>query len=132
LTRRPKRSILHQRLAVSTCWWCGPRPSREVGRNGETTTPRGPTIRSPSIVWNSFFRLLFLTSGPNLGAWPDCWVSVEFFHASIPRKGSGSTTTTTTKRSICCFLDGETWQVNEQNTNCIQLHTVYPLSYYNR
>jgi len=41
-----------KRLAAST-WWCGPRPSfREVGRNGETTTPRGPTIRSPPIVWN--------------------------------------------------------------------------------
>jgi len=25
--------------------------------------------------------------------WPDCWVSVEFLHAPIPRKGSGSTTT---------------------------------------
>jgi len=37
-------------LATST-WWCGSRPSiREVGRNGETTTPRGPTIRSPPIA----------------------------------------------------------------------------------
>jgi len=37
---------LHQRLAAST-WWCGPRPSiREAGRNSESTTPRGPTIRS--------------------------------------------------------------------------------------
>jgi len=39
--------------------------------------------------------LTFLTSGPDLGAWPDCWVSVEFFYAPIPQKGSGSTTTTT-------------------------------------
>ena len=31
---------------------------------------------------------LFLTYGPDLGVWPDCWVS---------GKGSGSTTTTTTK-----------------------------------
>jgi len=35
----------------------------------------------------------FLTSGPDLGAWPDCWISVEFFHAPILQKGSGSTTT---------------------------------------
>jgi len=29
-----------------------PRPSiRKVGRNGETTTPKGPTIRTPPIVW---------------------------------------------------------------------------------
>jgi len=40
-------TLLHQRLAAST-WWYGPRPSiREVGRNGETTTLRGPTIWSP-------------------------------------------------------------------------------------
>jgi len=37
--------------------------------------------------------LPFLTSGPDLGAWPDCWVSLEFFHAPIPRKVSDSTTT---------------------------------------
>jgi len=44
---------LHQRLAAST-WWCGSRPSiREVGQNGETTTPRGPVIRLPPIVWRS-------------------------------------------------------------------------------
>jgi len=24
---------------------------------------------------------IFLTSGPDLRAWPDCWVSVEFLHA---------------------------------------------------
>jgi len=29
--------------------------------------------------------LPFLTSGPDLGAWPDCWVSVEFLHAAISR-----------------------------------------------
>jgi len=33
-----------------------------------------------------------LTSGPDLAAWPDCWVSVKFLQAPIPRKGSGSTT----------------------------------------
>ena len=38
---------------------------------------------------------LFLTYGPDLGVWPDCWGSAEFLHAPIPRKGSGSITTTT-------------------------------------
>jgi len=36
----------------------------------------------------------FLISGLNLGACPDCWVSVEFLHAPIPWKESGSTTPT--------------------------------------
>jgi len=30
---------------------------REVGRNGETTTPRGLIIRSPPIVWITKFAL---------------------------------------------------------------------------
>ena len=30
---------------------------------------------------------LFLTYGPDLGVWPDCWVSAEFLRAPIPRKG---------------------------------------------
>ena len=38
---------------------------------------------------------LFSIYGPDLGVWPDCWVSAEFLCAPIPRKGSGSTTTTT-------------------------------------
>jgi len=38
--------------------------------------------------------LRLLTSRPDLGTWPDCWVSVEFLRAPIPRKRSGSTTTT--------------------------------------
>ena len=37
---------------------------------------------------------LFLTYGPDLGVWPDCWVVAEFLCTPIPRKGSGSTTTT--------------------------------------
>jgi len=36
-------------------------PLREVGQNGETTTPKGPTIRSPPIVWNPP-HLTFLSS----------------------------------------------------------------------
>ena len=37
---------------------------------------------------------LFLTYGPDLGVWPNCWVFAVFLRAPIPRKGSGSTTTT--------------------------------------
>ena len=39
----------------------------------------------------------FLIYSPDLGVWPDCWVSAKFLRAPIPQKGSGSTTTTTTK-----------------------------------
>ena len=42
-----------------------------------------------------FSLSLFLTYGPDLGVWPNCWVSAEFLHAPIPRKRSGSTSTTT-------------------------------------
>ena len=82
------------------------------------------SIISSSIVLllNPFANLslapLFLFSiyGPDLGVWPDCWVSAEFLRAPIPRKGSGSTTTTTTRSyvandhgthgpvSFCCIL----------------------------
>ena len=41
---------------------------------------------------------LFLIYGPDLGVWPDCWVSAEFLRAPIPRKGPGSTTTTNSIR----------------------------------
>ena len=37
---------------------------------------------------------LFLFYGPDLGVWPDCWVSAEFLHPPIPRKGPDSLTTT--------------------------------------
>jgi len=55
-TVRPRSKVrtrgqVHQCPAAST-WWSA-RPSiREVSRNGVTTTPRGPTIRSPQIFWN--------------------------------------------------------------------------------
>jgi len=38
-------------------------------------------------------------SGPDIRAWPNCWVSVEFLHAPIPRKGSGSNTMVTKLRN---------------------------------
>ena len=63
---------------------------------------------STVVVLNLFANLslapLFLFSiyGPDLGVWPDCWVSAEFLRAPIPRKGSGSTTTTVINR--CQFI----------------------------
>ena len=57
---------------------------------------------STVLLLNPFANLslaplsLFLIYGPDLGVCPDCWVSAEFLHAPIPRKGSGSATTITT------------------------------------
>jgi len=57
--------------------------------------PEGPghPVAPQSSPPSSAPLLSFLTSGPDLGGWPDCWVSVEYLHAPIPRKRSGSTTT---------------------------------------
>jgi len=49
----------------------------------------------------------FLTSGPDLGAWSDCWAFVEFLHAPIPRKGSGITTTKIDCTHKYCFIKTE-------------------------
>ena len=60
------------------------------------------------VLLNPFANLslaslsLFSIYGPDLGVWPDCWVSAEFLRAPIPRKGSGSTTTTVINR--CQFI----------------------------
>ena len=66
------------------------------------TLYRTSIISSSTVVLlNPFANLslaplsLFSIYGPDLGVWPDCWVSAEFLRAPIPRKGSGSTTTTT-------------------------------------
>ena len=59
--------------------------------SSSTVLPMNPIV-NPSLAPIS----LFLIYGPDLGVWPDCWVSAEFLRAPIPRKGSGSTTTTTT------------------------------------
>ena len=65
---------------------------------------------STVLLLNPFANLslapLFLFSiyGPDLGVWPDCWVSAEFLRAPIPRKGSGSTTTTTTMHNFPFWL----------------------------
>ena len=71
------------------------------------------TLYRTSIIFSSIVLLLgpfaglslaplflFSICGPGLGVWPNCWVSAEFLHTPIPRKGSGSTTTTTKKKII--------------------------------
>ena len=50
---------------------------------------------NPFVNLSSALLSLFSIYGPDLGVWPDCWVSAEFLRAPIPRKGSGSTITTT-------------------------------------
>jgi len=63
------------------------------------------TVPHPSLSGAPSSALLpFLTSDPDLGAWPDCWVSVEFLHTPIPRKGLGSTTITTRISVVRIFL----------------------------
>ena len=73
------------------------------------TLYRTSIISSSTVVLlNLFANLslaplsLFSIYGPDLGVWPDCWVSAEFLRAPIPRKGSGSTTTTVINR--CQFI----------------------------
>ena len=73
------------------------------------TIYRTSIISSSTVVLlNSFANLslaplsLFSIYGPDLGVWPDCWVSEEFLRAPIPRKVSGSTTTTVINR--CQFI----------------------------
>jgi len=61
-----------------------------VGPLGKVVSPFRPTTRKRGGDRTTTRRL---TSGPELEAWPDCWVSVEFLHAAIHRKGSDSTTT---------------------------------------
>ena len=73
------------------------------------TLYRTSIISSSTVVLlNLFANLslapisLFSIYGPDLGVWPDCWVSAEFLRAPFPRKGSGSTTTTVINR--CQFI----------------------------
>jgi len=55
-----------------------------------------PSSDAPSLT----LLLPFLTSGLNLGVWPNCWVFAEFLSAPFPRKGLDSTTTTTKKSEM--------------------------------
>ena len=63
---------------------------------------------------------LFLIYGPDLGVWTDCWVSVGFLHALIPRKGSGSTTTTTTMpfSPLQTMPFSRTWSITASFCSC--------------
>ena len=88
--------------------------TRSVGKRILIVVPvdtlyRTSIISSSTVVLlNPFANLslaplsLFSIYGPDLGVWPDCWVSAEFLRAPIPRKGSGSTTTTVINR--CQFI----------------------------
>ena len=83
-----------------------------VGRRNLLVVPvdtlyRTPIISSSTVLlMNLFVNLslallsICLTYGPDLGLWPDCWVSAEFLRVPIPRKGSASSTTTTTTNII--------------------------------
>jgi len=80
LDQRSKIEVVPQRLAAST-WWCGPRPSIREGRNGETTNPRDPTIRSPpnrliaifvsKFNWRIMYAEQELTAPGRFSIWPD-------------------------------------------------------------
>ena len=116
------------KLSQSLCGWlhhgfempclsqCGPdfsHPPASVPRSISAvpplpTTPPTNMFRCNGFISTSSFTpshslaplSLFLIYGPDLKAWPDCWVSAEFLRAPIPRKGLGSTTTTTTLRGL--------------------------------
>ena len=78
-------SYLHRisRKENSVCSACG-HPQQDLNHF---------LLNCPAFVNLSLVPLsLFLIYGPDLGMWPDCWVSVEFLHSPIPWKGSGSTT----------------------------------------
>jgi len=88
-------------------------------RGTGTAPPRwgGETLMQKDGAPSSAPLLPFLTFGPDLGAWPDCWVSVEFLHVPIPRMGSGRTTTTTMIQMLGDVLSDATftcgWSIAE-------------------
>ena len=79
---------------------------------------------STALLLNLFVNLslaplsLFLTYDPDLGVWPECWVSAEFLHAPIPRKASGSTTTTTNIIKIRAYDKELRLKLRSINMNC--------------
>ena len=104
---------LHHHVEVAGRWCFTGSVGRRILIVVPVDTLYRTSIISSSIVLllNPFANLslapLFLFSiyGPDLGVWPDCWVSTEFLRAPIPRKGSGSTTTT--KPDPICDDDDE-------------------------
>jgi len=47
------------KLELEPCTNVSPPLLQEVGQNDEITSPRGPTIRSPPIVWTTKHELKF-------------------------------------------------------------------------
>ena len=82
-------SYLHRisRKESSACSACG-HPLQDLNHLLLVCPASEPLRKS---IFGSSLSILDLC--PDLGVWPDCWVSAEFLRAPIPRKGSGSTTT---------------------------------------
>ena len=112
LLSRPIRSELSRLRCHDTVFFYPHIFTGSVGRRILLVVPvdtlyRNSIISSSTVLpLNPFVNLslapffLFLTYGPDLVVWPDCWISAKFLCAPIPRKGSGSTTTTTTKQFL--------------------------------
>ena len=83
-------SYLHRisRKENSACSACG-HPLQDLNHFLLDCLPLNPFVNLSLAPLS-----LFLTYGPYLGVWADCWVVAEFLCTPIPRKGSGSTTTT--------------------------------------
>jgi len=79
---------------ISFNWKCDKNYILTFGQTANTQSFL--TVPHLSLFGMPFLALLLpsLISGPDLGAWPDCWVSVEFPLALTTQKWSGSTTTT--------------------------------------
>ena len=79
------------------------------------TRPRTPLVLFCTVqLWtdcaaHSLATLcLFLTSGPDPGELPDFWGSMVFYHAPIPRKGSGNNN----NNNMFCSCSGpQTWMI---------------------
>ena len=81
-------SYLHRisRKENSACSACG-HPLQDLNHFLRDCLPLNPFVNLSLAPLS-----LFLTYGPYLGVWPDCWVVAEFICTPIPRKGSDSTT----------------------------------------
>jgi len=71
---------------------CSTRGHQLLGFNSYPSGLSGIWIFSARYFWLYLPSLIY---APDIGVCSDCWASVEFLYAPIPRKGSGSTTTIT-------------------------------------
>jgi len=62
-----------------------------------------------------------LMSGPDLGAWPDCWVSVEFFHT--PPLGRGRVAPPPPD-GLSSVYERRQLQNNDPPPSCLRGHTI--------